>query len=215
MKITVQQLRRAVSSTDSRRAEEFVKVFNEWGERFGISTPIRVVHFLAQLYLESACLKLVEENLNYSASGLLKTFPSRFDAVTANEYARKPQKIANRVYANRMGNGSEASGDGWRYRGRGLIQLTGKSNYQSYEQSGFCNGKLTEHPEWLAKSPGHTKSAMWFWHKNKLNEMADSDNGTNGNEICKQITRKVNGGYSHLADRQFYMRRFKKEFGIK
>lgn len=216
MKITVQQLKRAVPETNSARAEEFVAVFNEWSERFGITTKLRLVHFLAQCWHESGALRYVEENLNYSTDGLLKTFGSKYfpTRAIAEQYARQPQKIANRVYANRMGNGNEASGDGFRYKGRGLIQLTGKYMYQAYQSSGYCNGDLMNHTEWLLKAPGHTKSAMWYWKKNGCNEIADRDNGINDNEVCKAITLKVNGGLNHLSERQFYMRRFKKEFGI-
>jgi putative chitinase len=189
MKLTVQQLKRAVPQTNSVRAAEFVEVFNEWSEKFGISTPIRTVHFLAQVFLESGCLRYTEE----IASG------------AAYDTGAK---------AKALGNTPEKDGDGQRYKGRGFLQLTGRRNYQAYQDSGFCVGDLMSHPEWLAKSPGHTKSAMWFWWKNGLNALADTDNGVNSNDVCKAITRKVNGAYSHLADRQYYMRRFRREFGL-
>lgn len=214
MVITVAQLSRAVPATNKERAAEFCKTFNDWSDKFGINTPLRAAHFLAQLYMESGALSHVVENLNYSAEGLMKTWPSRFNRQKAAEYARKPEKIANCVYANRMGNGDEASGDGWKYRGRGYVQLTGKSAYQAYQNSGFCVGNLLAHPEWLEKSPGNVKSAMWFWWSRKLSTIADRDNGLNANDICKEITKVVNGGYSHLSDRQYYMRRFKREFGV-
>lgn len=208
MKITEQQLRRAVPNVHKERVKEFVAVFNEYCERFGIDTPVRVVHFLSQVSYESGALNYVAENLNYSADGLLKTFPRYFKTrAEAQLYARHPEKIANRVYANRMGNGSEASGDGWRYRGRGVIQITGKYQYQAYQTSGFCVGNLVAHPEWLEKSPGAYKSAMWFWYKNGCNELADRDDVVG-------VTRKINGGTNGLSTRQYYLRRFKKEFGI-
>ena len=126
MKITEQQLRRAVPGVSNVNLPNFVKTFNEWAEKFGINTPLRVVHYLAQVFHESGNLQSREENLNYSADGLLRVFPKYFNAATAKQYAHKPQMIANRVYANRMGNGSEASGDGWRFKGRGYIGTTGR-----------------------------------------------------------------------------------------
>lgn len=215
MVITEAQIRRAIPSVNNARLKEFVKVFNEWSDRFGINTPIRFTHFFAQVCCESGALAKTEENLNYSAEGLMKTWPSRFTREKALQYAHKPQAIANYVYANRMGNGSEASGDGWKYKGRGFIGLTGKDMYRAYRTSGFCNGDLMSHPEWLAGSPGNAKSAMWFWWKHRLSDIADLDNGINSNDICRQITKKVNGGYLGLSNRQYYMRKLKAEFGIK
>jgi len=188
---------------------EFVRVFNVWNDRFGITTPLRMAHFLATVWHESAGLTRTVENLNYSAQGLRRTFPKYFPtAALANQYARKPQAIANRVYANRMGNGNEASGDGWRYRGRGLIQLTGRSNYQAYQNSAFCNGDLMGHPEWLSQYPGALKSAMWFWWKNGCNELADRDDAT---AVC----RRVNGGLNGLDERKIYLGKFKTMLDIK
>jgi putative chitinase len=140
--------------------------------RCGITTRRRAVHFLAQVGHESAGLMRVEENLNYSAQRLCEIWPSRFNAKTAAEVARQPQRIANRVYANRMGNGPEASGDGWRYRGRGPIQITGKNNYRRM-------GELTQLP--LLDMPslaieveeGALIAATW-WRANGLNSLADS-----------------------------------------
>ena len=206
---------RAVPNAYRPRVEEFVAVFNEWGTRFGIDTPARVTHFLAQLMEESGAFARVEENLNYSAQGLLSTWPTRFNATTVAQYARQPQRIANKVYANRLGNGSEASGDGWNFRGRGLLQITGRANYQAYAKSGFCVGDLMSHPEWLTKSPGHTKSAMWFWSKNGLNAIADQDDGMrDGETVVTLITRRVNGGTNGLARRKYYYRKLRKEFGL-
>ena len=215
-KITVQQIMRAIPLADREHVTEFVTTFNEYAERFGINTPARACHFISQLAHESGNFKYVEENLNYSADRLLQVFPKYFNKANVAAYARNPEKIANRVYANRMGNGNEASGDGWKYRGRGFIQLTGRSMYLAYQNSGFCNGQLVYHPEWLTKAPGHTKSAMWFWYKNSLNALADLDRGDGkiGEDICKQITRKINGGYNGLSDRLYLYRRFKKELSL-
>ena len=132
----------------------------------------------------------------------MRTWPSRFTRQKALEYARKPEKIANYVYANRMGNGSEASGDGWKYKGRGAIMITGKSQYLAYQNSGFCVGNLLAHPEWLAQKPGAYKSAMWFWLKTGLNQIADKDTCQrvlDGEAIVKQITLKVNGWFKWLG----------------
>ena len=143
MKVTKSELLRICPNYPADRIDTDVVVLNAWMEPFGITTPLRFCHLIAQLALESGEFRYVEENLNYSADRLMVVFPKYFkDKATAQRYARHPEMIANRVYANRMGNGDEASGDGWKYRGRGYIQLTGKQNYLAYETSGFCNGFL-------------------------------------------------------------------------
>ena len=203
MELTIEQVRKVAPRMDGAQVAEFVRIFNAWNDAFQITTPLRIAHFLATVWHESAGLTRTVENLNYSAQGLRRTFARYFPTVTlANQYARKPQAIANRVYANRMGNGNEASGDGWRYRGRGLIQLTGRANYQAYQQSGFCNGDLLSHPEWLAAYPGALKSAMWFWWKNGCNALADRDDAT---AVC----RRVNGGLNGLDDRKAWLQKWK------
>lgn len=207
MKITPQTIRGIMPNAPEDRNAELVKTFNEWSERFGISTKLRTAHFLAQVAHESSELRSMEENLNYSAEALLRTFPKYFTKESAAVYARNPEKIANRVYANRMGNGGEASGDGWRYRGRGAIMCTGKNNYQSYASSEFCVGDLMNHPEWLAKSPGCFKSAMYYWWKNGLNEIADTDD-------VKAVTKRINGGILGFAQRAYYTRKAKKTLWI-
>lgn len=153
----------------------------------------RQAAFLAQCAHESATFKAVKENLNYSATALRKVFGKYFptDELVA-EYARQPEKIANRVYANRMGNGDEASGDGWKYRGRGLIQLTGKNNYTACGNALFIN--LIDGPEWLETPQGAVQSALWFWNENNLNTYADA-------EDIRGMTKRINGGYHGLDDR--------------
>lgn len=207
MDITLEQITRAVPSVNRQRAAELVEVFNAWNEKFGITTPLRIAHLLSQIMHESGGLNTLQENLNYSAERLLVVFPKYFNKTNVNLYARNPQKIGNRVYANRMGNGSEGSGDGYRYRGRGVIQITGKNNYQAYQTSGFCSGDLMSHPEWLTQKPGAYKSAMWFWWKNGCNTLADKDD-------LKGVTRKINGGYNGLSQREAYVKAFKKVFGV-
>ena len=206
MMITEAQVRRIMPKAKSENIREFVAAFNGYSDQFGLTTKIRVCHFLGQIAWESSELARLEENLNYSADGLLKTFPRYFPTrALAEQYARQPQKIASRVYANRMGNGSELSGDGWKYRGRGIIQLTGKQNYSNYNPSGYCNGNVLEHPEWLGQYPGALKSAMWFWKANGLNAIADRDD-------AKALTKRINGGYNHLAQREYYTRVAKRVF---
>lgn len=190
MRITEAQILRAVPTTNRSRLSDFVRVFNEWNDRFFINTPKRVVHFLAQCWHESCALKYLEE----LSSG------AQYDT----------GKLARQ-----LGNTPERDGDGQKYKGRGMIQITGFSNYKAYEQSGFCKGKVTEHPEWLSQSPGAYKSAMWFWWKNNLSSIADCDDGGSaGEDIVKRITKKVNGGYNGLSNRLYNYRRFKKEFGV-
>lgn len=216
MVISESQIRRIMPQAKSANVKAFVEAFNKYSEQFEINTKMRASHFLGQIAWESGELNHVEENLNYSADGLRKTWPTRFNAVEAAAYARKPIQIANKVYANRMGNGNEASGDGWKYRGRGIIMITGKSNYKDYQTSGYCVGDLLAHPEWLAQYPGALKSAMWFWKANNLSALADRDDGSKitGDDVSKQITKRINGGYSHLAQRQYYTRIAKRVLGV-
>lgn len=164
-------------------------------EKFEINTALRLAHFLAQCSHESGSFKLTQENLNYSAKGLLGTFPKYFDVATAIVYERKPEKIANVVYANRMGNGDKASGDGWKFRGRGYIQLTGHDNYANFDKTVIED--VLASPELVAtKYP--LLSAAWFWNKAKLNTTAD---GGPTSEAVAKVTRKVNGGVIGLDDR--------------
>lgn len=165
-------------------------------EKFNLNSPLRLAHFLAQCAHESGNFKILTENLNYSADGLLKIFPKYFkDKATADLYARKPEKIANRVYASRMGNGDEASGDGFKFRGRGFIQLTGKSNYQSF--SDFIKEDCVANPD-LVSTKYPLASAAFFFEKNKLWDICDKGNTP---EIVTAVTRRVNGGTHGLDDR--------------
>lgn len=160
---------------------------------YEINTPSRVAAFLAQCAHESGNFRFLKENLNYRAASLQKVFKKYFPTEDlAKQYEKKPEKIANRVYANRMGNGDEASGDGFRYLGRGLIQLTGKNNYTIFAAS--IDTPLEEIPEYLQTFEGAVQSACWFWEQNNLNKEADAKD-------IKLMTRKINGGYIGLEDR--------------
>ena len=167
-----------------------------------ITNVTRLAHFLSQVAHESGNFKLVYENLRYSAAGLLKIFPKYFPTQElANRYAMQPQYIGNRVYANRMGNGNEASGEGYLFRGRGYLQLTGKSNYQLFSQ--YVNENCVDNPDLVAtKYP--MDSALWYFDKNKLWTLCDA----NTTEAVTSVTRRVNGGTHGLADRQAKFKTF-------
>ena len=160
---------------------------------YEINTPQRVAAFLAQCAHESGGFVFLKENLNYKAASLRKVFPKYFpDDATATAYANKPERIANRVYANRMGNGPEDSGDGWRYCGRGLIQLTGKDNYTFFAAS--IDVPVEEASEYLQTFEGAVQSACFFWEQNNLNKWADSGD-------ILTLTKRINGGTIGLEDR--------------
>jgi predicted chitinase len=158
----------------------------------GIDTPNRVHHFLAQIFHESGNLRNTRENMNYSAARLLQIFPRHFTQAQAREYQGDPERIANRAYAGRNGNGPETSGDGWRYRGRGLIQLTGRRNYYHFAQ--WVQEDVIAHPERVA-GPLAVDAAVWYWVANGLNELADQDD-------IRIVTRVINGGYHGIEDRR-------------
>ena len=163
---------------------------------YDINTPQRIAAFVAQCAHESGNFMVLKENLNYRAATLRKIFPKYFptDAI-ANDYATRLNKqmhIASRAYANRMGNGDEASLEGWKFCGRGLIQLTGKNNYQAFADS--LEMDIDDVPEYLGTFEGAAQSACWFWETNNLNKWADAGD-------IKELTRRINGGYIGLADR--------------
>jgi putative chitinase len=168
----------------------------EVANKFQINTPLRLAHFLAQCGHESGGFKFIRENLNYSADGLKKIFPKYFkEPGLAEKYARQPEKIASRVYGGRMGNGDEASKEGYKFRGRGYIQLTGKSNYTEFDK--FVDENIIEDPELVAtKYP--LLSAAWFFHRNGLNALADKGADT---ATVTAVTKRVNGGTIGLPDR--------------
>ena len=165
-------------------------------EKFEINTPLRLAHFLAQCGHESGNFRLVKENLNYSAKGLMGIFKKYFPNETlAKQYERKPEKIANKVYSSRMGNGDEASGEGAKFCGRGYIQLTGKTNYQAFFKS--IGADINTDPT-LVATQYPLASAAWFFNKNGLHKMADGGATT---AVVTSITKRVNGGTIGLDDR--------------
>lgn len=173
--------------------DNWFHALNEILPEYEINTPRRVAAFLAQCAHESGGFVFLKENLNYKAASLRKVFPKYFpDDAIAAAYANKPEKIANRVYANRMGNGPEESGDGWRYCGRGLIQLTGKDNYTFFAAS--IDVPVEEASEYLQTFEGAVQSACFFWDQNNLNQWADKGD-------ILTLTKRINGGTIGLEDR--------------
>jgi putative chitinase len=176
--------------------DSVIAMIPEVASKFEINTPLRLAHFLAQCGHESGGFKLTKENLNYSAKGLNGIFKKYFPTLeSAVPYERKPEKIANKVYGNRMGNGAEASGEGWKFHGRGFIQLTGKENYTAFTKS--IGEDCIANPD-LVASKYALASAAWFFNKNGLHKMADG--GANDDTVTK-ITKRVNGGTIGLPDR--------------
>lgn len=163
----------------------------------------RAVHFFAQCCHESGHFTRFEENLNYSADALLRVFKNHFTAAEAAEYERQPERIANRAYANRMGNGDEASGDGWKFRGRGPLQLTGRNNYENFARTVGIH-KVNDVVELVATERSFD-SAIWFFNANKLWSICDT--GLDEDTITK-LTRAINGGYNGLAERIDLTRKF-------
>lgn len=173
-----------------------IQMIPDTAAKFQINTPLRLAHFLAQCGHESGGFKATQENLNYSAKGLNGIFKKYFPTLeSALPYERKPEKIANKVYANRMANGDEASGDGYKFRGRGYIQLTGKDNYTQFGKA--IGENITANPD-VVSGKYALLSAAWFWSKNGLNKLAD---GGASDAVVTSITKRVNGGTIGLADR--------------
>lgn len=177
MIITEANIRLIMPKAPEKRVEEFVRSFNQYAEIFGITTPLRVAHYIAQVAHETGQLQWLEE----LASG--------------------------QQYEGRKDLGNIYKGDGRRFKGRGYLQTTGRVNYKKYALSGYCQGDLMRHPEWLAKQPGCQKASMFFWKTHGLNELADSDK-------AEAITRRINGGANGLAQRLYYLRKAKGVFYI-
>jgi len=199
--ITMQQFRQLVPNTkypqqwyDALFGRQVELVGKSLLEDYEINTPKRIAAFMAQCGHESGGFVFLSENLNYSAAGLMRVFPKYFpDQATANAYARNPEKIANRVYANRMGNGDEASGEGFKFRGRGLIQVTGKDNYFWFASSLSITPEAAA--EYMQTFEGAAQSACWYWENTSLNKLADAGD-------ILTMTKRINGGTIGLADRE-------------
>jgi len=172
---------------------QWVEPLEEVFHRYEINTPERQAAFIGQCAHESMNFTKLEENLNYSAEALMKTWPSRFPTMeVAQQYARNPEKIANKVYGGRMGNGTEETGDGWLYHGRGLIQLTGKDNYTLAGDA--LNMDFLHSPDYVLVPKYAALTAGWYWNKRQLNKEADAKDYTG-------MTKKINGGTIGLDDR--------------
>jgi putative chitinase len=195
--ITADDLDRAVPQARYEDVAKYAPYLEEGLETFAIDTPARIAAFIAQLAHESGDFLRVDENLNYSWQALRATWPARFPSdAFAQGYHRQPEKIADHVYAGRLGNGDEASGDGWKFRGRGLIQVTFRGNYAGYAKE-IGDASVMADPSQLAQPRHAALSACWFWSANKLNILADL-----GTEVAfNDISFKINGGWNGKADR--------------
>lgn len=180
MDITQKQLLDAVPGLYKARLDEFVASFNMFHAYFGLNTRDRIIHYLAQVFHESGSLRYVEE-LSSGAQ-----------------------------YEGRKDLGNTQKGDGKRFKGRGFIQLTGRKNYQDFYNDEWCSDNVVAYPNLVSNFPLNQMVSMWFWDRNNLNDLADLDNGTNGEDIVKKITRKVNGGYNGLDERVKFYQKFKK-----
>lgn len=194
--VTLEQLQQLFPLTKKTTLALYVDPLNFFMEEGEITTRDRICAFLSQVGVESGGLSVVKENLNYSAQGLLLTFKKYFPTKEiAQQYERIPEMIANRVYSNRMGNGPESSGDGWKYRGRGLIQVTGKNNYMQ-----FANDRgleLQEAIDYLETPDGACESAVWYWSSRNINSAADEKD-------IVRVTKLVNGGLHGFDQRMAY-----------
>jgi len=190
MQLTVEQLKQLLPN--NQYVEQWHDALSKLFPDYEINTPQRMAAFIAQCSHESAGFTALKENLNYSAASLSRVWPSRFPPEIAAQYAGQQERIANRAYCDRMGNGPESSGDGWKYAGKGLIQLTGKDNYTRFAESVEMN--VEDVPEYLATFEGAAQSACWFWESNNLNRFADAGD-------IKGLTKAINGGYIGLEDR--------------
>ena len=173
--------------------EQWCAALNKILPEYDINSPARIAAFIGQTYVESGGYTALRENLNYQAASLMRVWPSRFPTMEiANQYAHNQEMIANRAYSDRMGNGPESSGDGWKYCGRGLIQLTGHDNYQSFADS--VEMDIADVPAYLETFEGAIQSACWFWESNNLNQFADSWD-------IKTMSIRINGGTNGLDER--------------
>ncbi len=195
--ITLQLLQALCPKTKSSVLEQYVEPLHDVAQYYEMyEHPKRLAAFLAQTAHESGGFNFVKENLNYSAKGLMGTFKKYFPTEDlAKQYERQPEKIANRVYANRMGNGDESSGDGYRFCGRGLIQLTGRNNYTKFAED--LGISIEETVAYMETPQGAVSSAGWFWDNNNLNQYCDKDDFV-------MLTKRINGGTIGLEDRKHH-----------
>ena len=193
MSNSILQLNQLKQMVKKPHIDQWYEAMDQLLPDYEINTPARVAAFVAQCAHESGSFVFIKENLNYRAASLMKTFGKYFPTQElAQQYANRPEKIANRVYASRMGNGDEASGDGYRFCGRGLIQLTGRDNYTFF--AGSLGIPVEEASDYLSTFEGAAQSACWFWETNNLNRFADAGD-------IKGLTKAINGGYIGLEDR--------------
>ncbi len=197
MKVTLELLQKICPKTKASVLEQYVQPLHDVAEYYDMyDNPHRIAGFLAQIAHESGGFNFVKENLNYGAKGLMTTFKKYFPTEElAKQYERQPEKIANRVYANRMANGPEESGDGYRFCGRGLIQLTGRANYTKFAED--LGISIEETVAYLETPAGAVSSAGWFWDNNNLNQYCDKDDFVT-------LTKRINGGTIGLEDRKHH-----------
>lgn len=195
------QVKEVLSKAGYNISQQLEQAINKTLEKYMINTDLKKVHFLAQIIHESQGLTKVEENLNYSAKRLVEVFPKYFTSTTAVNYANKPNLIGSRIYANRMGNGDEKTTDGYKYRGRGYIMNTGKSQYQILTKEFAVD--FVGNPDLLKQLPYSMLSAGFYWYRNNLNILAEQDK-------IKEITKAINGGYIGLDDRNRIVEKLKK-----
>jgi putative chitinase len=190
--MNLEQLQKILPS--NKHTQEWCDALNAVWPDYEINTIQRQAAFIGECYVESEGFTVLQENLNYQAAGLMKVWPHLFPTLEiANQYAHNPEKIANRAYGNRLGNGTESTGDGWKYRGQGLIQLTGKSNQEQFAQSIDMN--LEDVPAYLSTFEGAVKSACFFWKQHNLNSIADTGD-------IDHISKIINGGTLGLVERK-------------
>jgi len=198
--LSLEQLREIIPN--NKEPDAWLMYINRLAPNYGIDTDLRMIGFLSQSIFESNQFNDLFENLNYSAKRLREVWPKRFPSVSfALQYERNPQKIANYVYANRMGNGDETSGDGWKFRGRGVKQLTGRNNYTAFAN---CIGKtVDEAAVYAGTKEGAIETACWFWKENNLSRFADKQDVVG-------LTKAINGGLNGLSQREYHWNKVKK-----
>lgn len=210
MRLTTNQLKAIMPRCET---DKWIDPLDRATERFEINTPTRMAAFLAQIAHESSETTALSENLNYNAKRLMTVWPKRFPTLAeAQRYERNPQRLANRVYAGRGGNGNEASGDGWRYRGRGLFQLTFKDNYRLAADA--LNLPLVENPDLVTTPEVAALTAAHYWHRLGLNVLADHQPGDDDERDFEQISIRINGGRVGLPERKRYWRTAQEVLGV-